>query len=111
MAQMVLQFIQRQQNMTHRNINKAEFFGEDFSGTPSEVFPGESHHSDKGYQSHPLSSIPMSARIFTPPECVGCWDSGGGVKVMMTKRPNWFHQKMTYAFFGWKWTDYIKENA
>ena len=90
MAQMVLQFIQRRQNMTRQNINKPEFFGEDFSGTPSEVFPGESH---------------LSTKILTPPKSVGCWDSGGGVKVMMTKRPNWFHQKMTYIFFGWKWTD------
>ena len=77
--------------MTRQNINKAEFFGEDFSGATSEVFPEESC---------------LSTKILTPPKSVGCWDSGGGVKVMMTKRPNWFHQKMTYIFFGWKWTDY-----
>ena len=41
----------------------------------------------------------------TAPVQVGCWDSGGGMKICLTKRPNWFHQKMGYIFSGWKWTD------
>jgi hypothetical protein len=36
---------------------------------------------------------------------VGYWDTNGGITFWMTKRPNWFHQKMIYLFFGWKWTD------
>ena len=44
------------------------------------------------------------------PVRVGCWDSGCGMKIFLTKRPNWFHQKMVYIFSGWKWTD-LKENT
>jgi len=46
---------------------------------------------------------------FTTRVSVGYWGNNGGNIFWMTKRPNWFHQKMIYLFFGWKWTD--KENT
>jgi hypothetical protein len=53
---------------------------------------------------------------FTPidytPVYAGHWSIGGteGMRILLAKRPNWFHQKMAYIFIGWKWTD-TKENT
>ena len=50
---------------------------------------------------------------YTPPVYSGCWNIGGteGMRICVTTRPNWFHQKMTYIFFGWKWTDSKEKNT
>jgi hypothetical protein len=50
--------------------------------------------------------------ISPAPVYSGHWSIGGtnGMRICLVERPNWFHQKMTYIFIGWKWTD-TKESA
>ena len=46
----------------------------------------------------------------TPPKYAGYW-SVVGMEIDLVKRPNWFHQKMSYIFFGWQWTDFKEKNT
>ena len=57
----------------------------------------------------------FSKLVYTAPAApvyAGHWSIGGtnGMRICLVERPNWFHQKMTYIFIGWKWTD-TKENT
>ena len=50
---------------------------------------------------------------YTPPVYSGYWKIGDqtGMQIWMTKRPKWFHRKITYIFFGWKWADLKEKNT
>ena len=45
------------------------------------------------------------ATFYTPPPPVGSYEIGKKVFVLFTKKPNWFHRKMTRILLGWKWVD------
>lgn len=50
---------------------------------------------------------------YTVPVYAGYWIIGDtvGMRIALTKRPNWLHRKMTYIFFGWKWIDTKDKNT
>ena len=68
------------------------------------IIQGEEQMSDNTTQHTTFNPI-----AYTPPVYSGHWTIGG-MRICLEKRPNWFHQKMTYIFFGWQWTD-TKENT
>ena len=42
------------------------------------------------------------------PKYVGYWEIAPkpyGFCICVTKKPNWFHRKMTKLFLGWTWYD------
>ena len=39
------------------------------------------------------------------PKTAGCWRISGDFHVHVSKRPNWFHSKMTKLLLGWEWVD------
>lgn len=38
-------------------------------------------------------------------DAIGYWELNKDMQVWRKQRPNWLHQKMTKAFFGWEWKD------
>ncbi len=62
--------------------------------------------SDSTPQHTTFSKLVYTA-IVPAPVYAGHWSIGGtnGMRICLVNRPNWFHQKMTYIFIGWKWTD------
>ena len=45
--------------------------------------------------------------LFGHPKYVGGYQIGGpfGLRVNMTKKPNWFQRKMMALCLGWEWVD------
>jgi hypothetical protein len=41
------------------------------------------------------------------PKYVGCYQLGGefGLRIMIKKKPNWFHRTMMKLCLGWEWID------
>lgn len=44
------------------------------------------------------------AQLWVGPKAVGGYDLGS-VRLMVTRRPNWFQRAMARWFFGWIWND------
>ena len=44
---------------------------------------------------------------YTPPKYAGGYQIGGpyGLRIMIEKKPNWFHRKMMWYCFGWEWVE------
>lgn len=50
-------------------------------------------------------SGPLRIQATLPPEPVGYWLVGNHVSYPVTKRPRWFHRKMTTLLLGWEWIE------
>jgi hypothetical protein len=42
-----------------------------------------------------------------PPKYAGGYQIGGpfGLRIMIEKKPNWFHRKMMWYCLGWEWVE------
>ena len=43
--------------------------------------------------------------FYSRPPTAGAWVISETLHVEVTKKPNWFHKKMTKLLLGWEWQD------